>query len=80
MMCSEAPCQPAAAAYSLTTGYDGLEGTVRKNRIVRVYEWFLELPVAMVLVVLWFAGLGILGLCALALYVCWVLVRTVMAT
>ena len=47
---------------------------------MRVYEWFLELPVAMVLVVLWFAGLGVLGLFGLALYACWILLRMVVAT
>jgi hypothetical protein len=52
---------------------------VRKDRIVRAYEWFLELPVAIVFAVLWFAGLGLLGLCALALYSCWVLLRMVAA-
>ena len=34
----------------------------------RGYERFLELPVPLVLVVLWFAGLALLGVCALALY------------
>jgi hypothetical protein len=44
---------------------------------VRAYEWFLELPVMIVLVILWFAGLGLLGLCALALYLAWILLRAV---
>lgn len=53
---------------------------MRKDRIVRVYEWFLELPVTIVLVVLWFGGLGVLGLCALALYLCWILLQAGVAT
>ncbi len=48
-----------------------------KDKIVRVYERFLELPTAIVLAVMWFAGVGLLGLCALALYTCWVLLRAV---
>jgi hypothetical protein len=50
---------------------------MRKGRIVRVYEWFLGLPVMIVLVILWFAGIGLLGLCALALYLGWILLRAV---
>jgi hypothetical protein len=57
--------------------YDALGSTVHKNRIVRTYEWFLELPVGIVLLVLWLTGVGIVGLCALALYLCWVLLRAV---
>jgi hypothetical protein len=34
----------------------------------RAYERFLELPVPLVLVVLWLAGAALLGTCALALY------------
>ncbi len=33
-----------------------------------MYEQFLELPVAVVVVVLWLVGLALLGVCALALY------------
>jgi hypothetical protein len=53
---------------------------MRKGRIVRAYEWFLEMPVAVVLVVLWLAGIGLVGFCALALYLCWVLLRAVVGT
>jgi hypothetical protein len=45
---------------------------MRKGRIVRAYEWFLELPVTIVLVVLWLAGVGLVLLCALALYLSWI--------
>ncbi len=39
-----------------------------KHAIERAYEWFLELPVPLVLVALWFAGLAILGSLGLVLY------------
>jgi len=32
------------------------------------YEWFLELPVAVVLLVMWMAGTALLGACALLMY------------
>ena len=45
---------------------------LKKRRIARtigqVYERFLELPVLLVLVVLWFAGLVVLSSLALAFY------------
>lgn len=53
---------------------------MRKGRIMRAYEWFLEMPVAVVLVVLWLAGMGLVGFCVLALYWCWVLLRAVVGT
>ena len=39
-----------------------------KSAIELVYQRFLELPVPLVLVVLWFAGLAILGSLGLVLY------------
>ena len=39
-----------------------------KHAIERAYERFLELPVPLVLVALWFAGLAILGSLGLVLY------------
>ena len=39
-----------------------------KNWIVRAYERFYELPVPVVLAVLWLVGAVLLGLGALALY------------
>jgi len=50
---------------------------MRKSRIVRAYEQFLELPVVIVLVVLWSAGIGLVSFCAIALYLCWILLRAV---
>ena len=36
--------------------------------IGRAYKWFLQLPVVIVLTVLWVAGAALLGSCALVLY------------
>jgi hypothetical protein len=38
------------------------------TRIGLAYEWFLELPVAIVLWVMWMAGTALLGACALLMY------------
>ena len=40
-----------------------------KNWLGKAYERFYELPVPVILVVLWLVGAMLLGLCALALYV-----------
>ena len=40
----------------------------KRRRVRRLYEWFLELPVPVVLVVLWVGGAALLGALALALY------------
>jgi hypothetical protein len=53
---------------------------MRKGRIVRAYEWFLELPVTVVLVVLWLAGVGLVVLCVLVLYLCWDFLRAVIGS
>jgi hypothetical protein len=37
-------------------------------KLERAYERFLEVPEALMLVVLWFVGAALLGVCALALY------------
>ena len=50
---------------------------MRKGRIMRAYERFLELPVPIVLAILWLCGVGLVGLCVLALYLCWLLLRAV---
>lgn len=38
------------------------------KRIIRAYEWFLELPVLVVIGVLWLAGAAIISLIAAVLY------------
>jgi hypothetical protein len=54
-------------------GISRLRAVFKKARIERAieqtYQRFLELPVPLVLVVLWFAGLAILGSVGLVLYV-----------
>ncbi len=40
----------------------------KKGRLERAYERFLEFPVPLVLVVLWFLGLAVIGSLVLALY------------
>ena len=44
-----------------------------KGFVIRAYGWFLKLPVPVVLAVCWLAGVVLIGLCALALYVLWLL-------
>jgi hypothetical protein len=39
----------------------------------RVYERFLELPVPVVLAVLWLAGVALIGLCGVTFYFLWLL-------
>jgi hypothetical protein len=43
----------------------------------RLYEWFLEGPVPIVLAVMWLAGVGLLSVCGLALYYLWLSLRAV---
>ena len=47
----------------------GKESTPKHTPLLlRVYEQFLELPVPIVLAVMWLAGVALIGLCGLALY------------
>ncbi len=39
-----------------------------KEGVATAYEGFLQLPVPVVLLVLWLAGVGLLGTCALVVY------------
>jgi hypothetical protein len=74
------PGSPTQAKLLGNNVYDDPGVLMRKGRIVQAYEWFLDLPVAAVLVVLWLAGMGLVGFCALALYLGWVLLRVVVGT
>ena len=47
------------------------------SALARVYEWFLELPVPVVLAVMWLAGAALVGLCGLVLYYFWLLLQAV---
>ena len=42
-----------------------------QGRIARSYEWFLELPVPIVLAAMWLAGVGLMSGGVLALYLFW---------
>jgi len=53
---------------------------VHKNRLLQVYEWFLDLPVAIVLAAFWLFGAGLVGLCMLVLYLCWKVFRALVGT
>ncbi len=44
------------------------QGLIGEGRVGRAYERFLELPVRLVIVVLWLAGASLMGLCAWALF------------
>jgi hypothetical protein len=46
-----------------------------KGWVSRAYEGFLELPVPIVLAVLWLGGVVLIGLFVLALYLVWLLLR-----
>ena len=46
-----------------------------KGWVGRAYEWILELPVAIVLAVIWLEGLVLIGLFVLALYLFWLLLH-----
>jgi hypothetical protein len=48
-----------------------------KGIVERVYEWFLEQPVPVVLALLWLAGTALIGLCAAAVYAYWLLLQAV---
>ena len=50
-------------------------GVGLKERLGRAYEWFLTLPRPLVLTILWLAGVALVGLCALALYLVWQALR-----
>ena len=43
----------------------------RQGRIAFAYKWFLELPVPVVLGVMWLAGVGLMGVGVLTLYLFW---------
>ena len=61
---------PAAAAAGKVT-FERPSNGKPKGGIGRTYEWFLELPVPIVLAVMWLAGAAIIGLGGLAFYLYW---------
>jgi hypothetical protein len=50
-----------------------------KKLLERAYEWFLELPVPVVLGVLWLLGATLMGLLLALLYVMWTSLRVIAA-
>jgi hypothetical protein len=48
-----------------------------KSRIQRVHEGFPELPSVLVLAVMWLAGIALIGLSMLPLYLFWLLLQMV---
>jgi hypothetical protein len=42
-----------------------------QGRLTRSYEWFLELPIPIVLGAMWLAGVGLMSVGVLLLYVVW---------
>jgi hypothetical protein len=49
----------------------------RQGRAIRAYKWFLELPVPLVLGVMWLAGVGLMGVGVLVLYLFWLALKGV---
>ncbi len=62
-------------------GQDCLVASKSKHStpVVQLYERFLELPVPIVLAVIWFAGAALIALCGLTLYFFWLSLRTLVA-
>jgi hypothetical protein len=47
------------------------EAKKHQGRLSRSYEWFLELPVPVVLGTMWLAGVGLISVGVLVLYLLW---------
>ena len=43
----------------------------------RVWEWFWELPVPIVLAIMWLAGVALISVCVLVLYSFWLSLQAV---
>lgn len=54
-----------------------LLGRKLEGQLERAYEGFLELPVPVVLAMMWIAGVALIGLCAMALLTLFWLLRVV---
>ena len=42
-----------------------------KRRLSQAFEWFMGLPVWILLLIFWLMGTGLIILCTLALYLLW---------
>ena len=49
----------------------------RQGWIASAYEWFLELPVPIVLGMMWLAGVGLVSVGVLTLYLLWLALKGV---
>ena len=47
------------------------EAKNNQGRLYRSYEWFLELPVSVVLGTMWLGGVGLISVGVLVLYLLW---------
>ena len=69
--------EPPSPSSSVSQQHPALlrEGTKRnrKESLVRAYEGFLAAPVPVVLAVIWIAGVALIGVCGVALYLLWLL-------
>jgi hypothetical protein len=54
-----------------------LEAIRWQARIERAHWALLKLPLPVVLALVWLAGTMLLGLCATAIYLCWLLLQAV---
>ena len=52
-----------------------ISGCKFKRRIERAYEGFLQLPILLVLAVMWLAGIALIGLSMLPLYLLYLLLQ-----
>jgi hypothetical protein len=60
------------------SGEGRYERPKKRKRIERACERFQELPMLLVLTVLWLGGVALIGSCALALYLFWLLLKVVL--
>ena len=51
----------------------------RQGRLARSYEWFLELPVPIVPTAMWLAGVALIGVGMLVLYLFWLALEGLVA-
>ncbi len=62
---------PAAGAAAGAVTFDRPSNGKPEGRIGQAYEWFLELPVRLLIAVMWLAGAAIIGLGGVAFYLLW---------
>ena len=49
----------------------------RQGWIAQAYEWFLNLPVPVILATMWLTGVALISVSALVLYLFWLLLKMV---